>query len=308
MLDPGAAGVTKQMMLDWLRINHPKSPISSSISKSEAAVKVREKQPKFFPDPKSDRPAMFIHQDLIFRNGTDRANNQLRPPSPHETKPVLPQPDAEIPLGNQFKRSASPSSSTRPSKRSNISTKELSRQMGSIKKNVKDKKRKQVAFSPKAMQAPTQAVSSKPVVNVMEEETQRDINALQHYEAPAMSPSASHMVKSPLVEQQPIPPTIQPMDDLIDLSDGDILSVGNLEIDIPPLKLPTSKVKSGVDVFHEERARADKTVGVLEASVSELSNRIECVEKQSSTNMAQHEGEKIETGMFDFLFDALIYF
>lgn len=46
MLDPSASGVTRQMMLDWLRINHPKSPVSDSVTKTILAVMVREKQPE----------------------------------------------------------------------------------------------------------------------------------------------------------------------------------------------------------------------------------------------------------------------
>ncbi|EGF98391.1 uncharacterized protein MELLADRAFT_95729 [Melampsora larici-populina 98AG31] len=58
MLDPSATGVTKQMMLDWLRINHPMTPVSSHSLKAFVAELVRKKQPEFFADPTSDAPAV----------------------------------------------------------------------------------------------------------------------------------------------------------------------------------------------------------------------------------------------------------
>lgn len=135
------------------------------------------------------------------------------------------------------------------------------------------------------MLTPKRLVSN-PLVNVMETDNQHDIDVLQHYEAPDMGSLPSHPVDSPLVEQKNMPkPQVQQSYDLIDLSDGDILSVGNLgwftllslsllppltifyvsEINVPPLRLPTSKVKSGVDVFHEERARADRSKSPIPA-------------------------------------------
>ncbi|EGG03925.1 uncharacterized protein MELLADRAFT_89733 [Melampsora larici-populina 98AG31] len=308
MLDPGAPGVTKQMMLDWLRKNHPKSPIPSTFNKNQAAVKVREKQPEFFPDPKSDRPATFIHGDLIFgssRIGTSGPDMRSRLPSSKETKPILPQPSREETKPSFPQPSTVPEASMdTPVKRAALPTPTIVLQNALISKNMKDKKGKKVAF----LQAPTR-VASKSVVDVMELTSQHDINLLRR-EAPAMSPLAHQIVPSPLIEQRDmleVKPKIQPTHDLIDLSDGDLLSVGNLKINVPPLRFPTSKVKSGVDVFHEEQARAEK-VDVLEASVAELLNKIECVKRQASDNMAQLEDEKWKRGKLTCILDTLIYF
>ncbi|EGG01302.1 uncharacterized protein MELLADRAFT_92608 [Melampsora larici-populina 98AG31] len=48
VLDPSNPSVNKQTMLDWLRINHPKTPISSKANKAEVAKIVRDKQPEIF--------------------------------------------------------------------------------------------------------------------------------------------------------------------------------------------------------------------------------------------------------------------
>jgi hypothetical protein len=45
LLDPSNPSSSKQTMLDWLRIHHPKTVISSKINKDEVAKIVREKQP-----------------------------------------------------------------------------------------------------------------------------------------------------------------------------------------------------------------------------------------------------------------------
>lgn len=46
MFDPSAAGVTKQMMIDFMQIYHPFVKIDSSAKASEIAVLVRKAQPK----------------------------------------------------------------------------------------------------------------------------------------------------------------------------------------------------------------------------------------------------------------------
>lgn len=48
VLDPSNPSVNKQVMLDWLRINHPQTPIPSKANKAEVAQIVREKQPHLF--------------------------------------------------------------------------------------------------------------------------------------------------------------------------------------------------------------------------------------------------------------------
>ncbi|EGG00679.1 uncharacterized protein MELLADRAFT_93076 [Melampsora larici-populina 98AG31] len=53
VLDPDNPAVNKQIMLDWLRINHPKTPVSSKANKGEVADIVRKSQPHIFGDPNS---------------------------------------------------------------------------------------------------------------------------------------------------------------------------------------------------------------------------------------------------------------
>ncbi|EGG09449.1 uncharacterized protein MELLADRAFT_61141 [Melampsora larici-populina 98AG31] len=48
VLDPDNPSVNKQTMLDWLRINHPMTPISSKAKRAEVANIVREVQPHLF--------------------------------------------------------------------------------------------------------------------------------------------------------------------------------------------------------------------------------------------------------------------
>ncbi|EGG00026.1 uncharacterized protein MELLADRAFT_93853 [Melampsora larici-populina 98AG31] len=64
VFDPSNPSNNKQAMLDWLRINHPMTPIKSNANKAEVAKIVREQQPQFFPNPSSDAPAQFIAQDI----------------------------------------------------------------------------------------------------------------------------------------------------------------------------------------------------------------------------------------------------
>lgn len=82
IMDPSSRGMSKQIMLDWLRINHPQIPIKSGSTKTEVAKIVREVQPQCkssfvlthallgswhhvsptdqtdFPDPGGDAPAV----------------------------------------------------------------------------------------------------------------------------------------------------------------------------------------------------------------------------------------------------------
>lgn len=44
--DPDAPGINKQVMLDWMHINHPMTPIKSGSSRDEVAKKVKEVQPQ----------------------------------------------------------------------------------------------------------------------------------------------------------------------------------------------------------------------------------------------------------------------
>ncbi|EGF98001.1 uncharacterized protein MELLADRAFT_84099 [Melampsora larici-populina 98AG31] len=58
LLDPSNPSISKQTMLDWLRIHHPMTPIKSNANKGEVAKIVREQQPEYFEDPTSDAPAV----------------------------------------------------------------------------------------------------------------------------------------------------------------------------------------------------------------------------------------------------------
>ncbi|EGG05592.1 uncharacterized protein MELLADRAFT_87857 [Melampsora larici-populina 98AG31] len=55
--DPSGPGVSKQMMLDWMHIHHPKTPIRPRIDPVSLAQLVRSVQPNHFPDSASDVPA-----------------------------------------------------------------------------------------------------------------------------------------------------------------------------------------------------------------------------------------------------------
>ncbi|EGG07532.1 uncharacterized protein MELLADRAFT_85646 [Melampsora larici-populina 98AG31] len=50
-------GVSKQMMLDWMHINHPKIPIRPRIDPVGLAELVRSVQPEYFPNPATDKLA-----------------------------------------------------------------------------------------------------------------------------------------------------------------------------------------------------------------------------------------------------------
>ncbi|EGG06090.1 uncharacterized protein MELLADRAFT_63663 [Melampsora larici-populina 98AG31] len=54
-LNPSNLSVNKQIMLDWLRINHPMTPIKSGAKKAEVAKIVRDVQPH--RERMSKRPA-----------------------------------------------------------------------------------------------------------------------------------------------------------------------------------------------------------------------------------------------------------
>ncbi|EGG02495.1 uncharacterized protein MELLADRAFT_91321 [Melampsora larici-populina 98AG31] len=137
MFDPSAPGVTKQMMLDWLRINHPKSPVISSTRKSSVAEMVRKKQPEFFPNPLSDAPGVMPSSSNTLNElqttmpdlpqsspqpaiEAEQPVNQSDPSTSSDfAPPVLPQevPKPPIALERKVKRSGSPASSAKPAKR-----------------------------------------------------------------------------------------------------------------------------------------------------------------------------------------------
>ncbi|EGG08366.1 uncharacterized protein MELLADRAFT_84929 [Melampsora larici-populina 98AG31] len=145
MFDPSAPGVTKQMMLDWLRINYPKFPVISSTRKSSVAEMVRKKQPEFFPNPQSDAPGVMPgNSDTLNGFQTTMPASPQSPSTPaieHEQpvnqsdtstssqfdQPVLPQevPKPPIALEHQVKRSGSPSYSAKPAKRATFVLHEL---------------------------------------------------------------------------------------------------------------------------------------------------------------------------------------
>lgn len=309
MMDPSAAGVTKQMMLDWLRINHPMTTVFSHIRKARVAEIVREKQPEFFADPASDAPAVIpggSQSDTLnpFQTGITVPEAEITEQQAelHDSLHEVPRPLTVS--GRHAKRSCSPTSSGKPSKRSTSAwpvPSEGGSQLSSapehhvkrpasltpyepLSKRVnigdqgplprkppkKDRKKLRQSYpssgpsrsshldSPK-----TASVVNGSDINLLDRSSLEDLNALLGYEvAPMDSSTTSNVVRFGSVPNETQNITNTPenpgMRDLIDFSGVDLLSVENLVIteDIHLRKIPTL-VKSGVDVFQEERRRAE---------------------------------------------------
>lgn len=64
-LDPNNPSVSKQTMLDWLRINHPMTVISKKANKAKVARIVQEKQPQSKSDVLSNSFVYFFRLNLL---------------------------------------------------------------------------------------------------------------------------------------------------------------------------------------------------------------------------------------------------
>lgn len=291
VMDPSAPGVTKQVMLDWMRINHPKSPIATHLNKSDVAVKVREKQPDFFPDPKSNNPALV--------------------PTVSDIADPL-QIDAAVPTilsKAHAKRSASPTSSTKNPKRTHLGDEGINlpnKIPSSWKPKEKKKKRitKKFPFFDSSEPLHSGSDTTKPAIqdsalDFMERDSRKDLKALKHFEAVPMDESTKplgRVFSSQKSEKfNTILPKAAELRDLINFSEVDLLAVDDLDIGgkAPSHSSSTTIYKSGIDIFKEERLQVER-LRVLEESVSNMLSRIESLEKQSGTNIGKHEKERYE--------------
>ncbi|EGG03992.1 uncharacterized protein MELLADRAFT_89760 [Melampsora larici-populina 98AG31] len=109
MFDPDAPGMNKQLMLDWMHINHPMTPIKTGANKDEVARKVREVQPEFFGNPNGD--------------GSYDAVNQSRNSAPPDSSTSLVTTTPAKRSRSDKKRCASPNDSKTASKKRTVSAK-----------------------------------------------------------------------------------------------------------------------------------------------------------------------------------------
>ncbi|EGF99379.1 uncharacterized protein MELLADRAFT_94678 [Melampsora larici-populina 98AG31] len=293
IMDPSTPGMTKQTMLDWLRITFPKSPVSSQLNKADVAVIVRKKQPQLFPDPNSNKPALAAPVlDIV--------------EPPQDSVPVLSiqSQSVAVQVKAHVKRSASPCPNPKPVKRTNLGDEELLNQI-QIPSSSKRKEKKNSYFDlgrPLVLSPETSnAGKYNPGIDLMERDSKQDLKALKNYEVAPGRAATNLKVKvfssSNTDQFKTILPVAAELPDLISFSDMDLLAVDDLEIGekVTSHSSSTSIYKSGVDIFKEERLCVAK-VGVLEESVSSILNRIGLIEKASGNNNIKHEQDKYELG------------
>lgn len=261
LLDPSSRGMSKQTMLDWLRINHPQTPIKSGINKTEVAKIVREMQPEYFPDPNSEAPILDSNagtstpstSSSLTRSTEEKLATPLLPP-------VLPsQPlEAKADLSKK-KRSAS----------DELDCERLLKRPEIVKTDV--------------LLSPSQALKKDKWRQKSAKPHRNQLNGTcisRTIPAKSMSKSISVTI-IPQVSSNPaddIPP-------LIDVSETDWMDSPNPVIgkDIPPMEIPPESTagekshrKSGIEVFKEERKRAQQ--------IQELAESVENLKFQLETN------------------------
>ncbi|EGG11097.1 uncharacterized protein MELLADRAFT_92472 [Melampsora larici-populina 98AG31] len=356
MFDPSAPGVTKQMMLDWLQINHPMSVVSSHTVKSGVAEIVRKKQPEFFPNPMSDAPGLMpdtsnpvsefqvdMPVSTVYPSSSDSPHLAITPEEPVNQRDF---PTSSVPLKasvtqlgppissakplkratfalpvnlpqellrsstsseGQLKRPGSPTPNGQVSKRANLDNVGLSQSRSKPVK--KEKKRVAKSYPVLGSSKPSHQIPHKSTTGLYDSCTdlldtvnKEDLKALRSYEVEHMKSSSTStgiQSSSKMMESNGLinTPDTPEMRDLIDLSGVDWLGVEDLAAiteDKQKHRITASTIKSGVDVFHEERRRAEIAVSGLQDSVSQLLKRMDAVEQTSVASIIQNERQRYE--------------
>lgn len=322
-LDPTSS--SKQTMLDWLRIHHPKTVIRSKANKEEVANIVREKQPNFFTDATSGDPPVTSKTKLHY------------PPLEH-LRVSSPVPSNRTETSQSVKRSASQDLElSHPHKRVGIDTKaKPGSPTGTGSKIVKRKKNlsrpKLSKIRPHRPPKPVvsewiKTVSTSPQVStsipsaIRSEDDKHELNKLKqilfgpldnpgdaspsdkqeplvdcvvdtHYVKSFPSSHQSNFTEKTVDMNNPNPAKVPEDLDLIEFSDTKVFEVGNLVTgrDIPVIQMqqihsPSSK-KTGVDVFQEAQ-RQEERIRTLEERLAHLETSLEAMEKKSSRDTLQ---------------------
>ncbi|EGG01638.1 uncharacterized protein MELLADRAFT_91904 [Melampsora larici-populina 98AG31] len=283
MLYPSSRGMSKQTMLDWMRINHPQTPVKSGITKNEVSKMVREMQPEYFPDPNSEAPAVDLTPGTqtpglfapLFETSTTPIHSTSSSAQENASVPITahlePPPDLESSTNIKVKKKRTASDELncgRFFKRSDIGDATI------LPDPSQSRKKDKVLSRP-----------SKP------QRTQlKGTNLNRVTSATSMSKSINIPVKiEALVKaENHVPP-------LIDMSETNWMDSPNPVNghDIPPIEMPPASVsgkslksKSGVEVFQEERRQAQK-IRELEDAVEQLRVRMETNEKSDLSALAE---------------------
>lgn len=277
ILDPSAPGVTKQVMIDWMHINHPMTTMRPRIGIDELSDLVRAKQPDFFPKLTRDVPALVTidnpstsmaeksKHDLITQtHTTDTKQTTLSPIETVQYPPPKVNTLHETLIKNMKPVSSSPSSSfvrkravaldtgseNGPSVKQ-VKTGEskvsLESKVSRVRKSSTAHKKKISSKPSETDQGPSQATQSEisKTKAVKFEESEHTSITVSNLE-PGMSTTASSgtMKIKHKIRNSPKPEltTTNEVMDLIDFSDTDVLETGNLVIgkDIPPISFDTS--------------------------------------------------------------------
>ncbi|KAH9809874.1 hypothetical protein DFH28DRAFT_1132658 [Melampsora americana] len=308
VFDPDGPGVNKQMMLDWMHINHPKTPVNPKLDKSGVAALIRDMQPAYFSDTKDDRPSNSI--DVNANQTPSTAKNLGTLQSPSNPPPGSTHPPYQLMI-SPFQR-LPPVSDQCSSKRK----KETEDQITSPKVQAHPKKRtlsdridihtgtsKSKSLKKKTLLDPsnpgkptnrkvTQSKTKDPSATTSTSETSDPLAVISVKKEfdPAMallglskaSFSVEEEKQSPESTNLPSETNAKEVQDLIDFSDTHCLDMGNLVIgkDIQSISFfpcTNGPKKSGIDIFQEERKREER-ICALEDSLSQIVDKVGCFE------------------------------
>ncbi|KAH9822222.1 hypothetical protein DFH28DRAFT_881955 [Melampsora americana] len=313
-LDPDSAGVGKQTMLDWLRINHPKEVIRCGLNKAEIADIVRQKQPDHHklshstPPSSSLKPSkagiQSIKKEPVDHVGPATSSFTGLTQQPSTDPQSVPKsrikliPGATVRLGKRVASSETAGQSTSkkrtpgrvvtfinasPSQFTNTSVKcEPNSELG-------DADDRQTEFYPLENSYTTKLTStSSPIPKSGQPYINPALLSDRHtkHHTPPMSPRPSSENQSNTLislttdeefvsQEKKIP---QPRD-LMEFSDLDLFETENTLIgrDIPSIT-NTPRTVSGVDIFLLERQREEKVLSV-EESINDLKTQVELANK-----------------------------
>ncbi|EGG04018.1 uncharacterized protein MELLADRAFT_89719 [Melampsora larici-populina 98AG31] len=290
IFDPSAPGVNRQMLIDWMHINHPMTPLRPRIGMDKLVDKVRRAQPQFFPnltshvaapvtlgtanEPMADTSRPKISAQLHISNTKPTTISTIETAQYHHPKiqtlhETLIKDSKPVPSLPSFVRKRAVAFDT--GSEDGASVKQV--KTGGITRAQEQcytfqKKPSEIDKGPSHS---TQSEISRTEAVKLEESKDTSITV------PNLEPSMSSTVSSgPMKIKHKIRIPAKPeltrtneVMDLIDFSDTDILDTGNLVIgkDISPISFDTSTktatavkntTKSGVEVFLEERSREER--------------------------------------------------
>ncbi|EGG02026.1 uncharacterized protein MELLADRAFT_91596 [Melampsora larici-populina 98AG31] len=321
VFDPSGPGVGKQMMLDWLRINHPKTPVRGDLKKFEVAKIVRAMQPQFFPTP--DIPPV---PPPVSENGspsTISVATSVENVETHRHPSGIESQDVHTVNSNSMAVTAG---DVRPAKRFVSFTEPRlkkrnatdTRAFQAIDPPGSPKPAKVVFKKSKETERKTPSVSKKrkPILDKRDGDERRELKALEEL-PPLTSMVTSSSKYSDSIsclnlnsatknwtdsdrDVKPslpgsIPLKMKETPDLIDLANIDYFSIENLVIgnDIPAIT-NTGVTRSGADVFVLERQREEKFLA-LEESMSQLTKKLD------ENQLAQDKHQKDQTLAFHMI-------